>query len=142
MNRTDMGGSVIVGVGVDAVDIARFRATLERTPSMRTRLFTATELEYVATLADPVPSLAVRFAAREAVMKAMHIGLGSFDFHDVEVQRDESGAPRVILSGRAAARAAARGVTDWHVSLTHSDTTAIAYVVAVGVLAVTDGDSR
>lgn len=140
MNRAGVGGTSIVGIGVDAIDIARFRATLERTPSMRTRLFTATELEYVAAQSDPVPSLAVRFAAREAVMKAMRLGLGSIDFHDVEVRRAESGAPSLVLTGKAAEHAAVRGVAEWHLSLTHSDTTAIAYVVAVGVVAAVEAN--
>ena len=60
----------VIGIGIDLVDIDRVRASLERTPSMRTRLFTAVELEYVAPKADPIPSLAARFAAREAVMIA------------------------------------------------------------------------
>ena len=63
-----MTGPAIRGIGVDAVDIDRFRASLARTPSMRTRLFVAEELDYVAPKADPAPSLAARFAAREAVM--------------------------------------------------------------------------
>jgi len=127
-----VAGSSIVGIGVDAVDIARFRETLVRTPSMRGRLFTVDELTYVDGMSDPAPSLAVRFAVREAVMKAMELGIGSFDFHDVEVRREESGAPRLTLSGRAAEHAAARGIASWHVTLTHSDSTAIAWVVAVG----------
>ena len=120
----------MIGVGVDLVDIDRFRRSLERTPSMRTRLFTAVELEYVAPKADPVPSLAARFAAREAVMKALGLGLGAFGFHDVWVERAESGAPSLVLVGRAAELAAAAGVQRWHLSLTHSDLTAAAYVVA------------
>jgi holo-[acyl-carrier protein] synthase len=76
----------IKGIGVDAVDIERFRTSLERTPSMRERLFTQIELDYVAAKADPVPSLAARFAAREAVMKTMGLGLGAFGFHDVWVE--------------------------------------------------------
>lgn len=73
----------IIGLGVDAVDIERFRTSLERTPTMRTRLFTDAELAYVAPKLDPVPSLAARFAAREAVMKTMGLGLGAFGFHEV-----------------------------------------------------------
>ena len=78
---------MIIGVGVDAVEIDRFRRSLERTPSMKARLFTREELEYVETNDDPTTSLAARFAAREAVMKAMGVGLGAFEFHDVWVQR-------------------------------------------------------
>ena len=61
----------MIGIGVDVVDIERFRTSLTRTPTMRDRLFTQIELAYVAPQADPVPSLAARFAAREAVMKSL-----------------------------------------------------------------------
>ncbi len=120
----------MIGIGVDAVEIARFRRSLERTPSMRARIFTAAELEYVSSKADPVPSLAVRFAAREAVMKALGVGLGAFGFHEAWVTRAESGAPSLCIVGKAAQLATASGVTRWHLSLTHSDSLAIAYVVA------------
>ena len=121
---------MIRGIGVDAVEIERFRTSLARTPSMRDRLFTGEELAYVALKADPVPSLAARFAAREAVMKAMGLGLGAFGFHDVWVSRAESGEPSLVVSGRALELAKERGVSTWHLSLTHTDLVAIAYVVA------------
>lgn len=121
---------MIVGVGVDAVDIERFRTSLTRTPSMRERLFVAEELEYVAPKVDPVPSLAARFAAREAVMKAMGLGLGAFGFHEVWVSRAASGAPSLAITGRALELAVDRGITHWHLSITHSDIVAIAHVVA------------
>lgn len=122
---------MIVGVGVDAVEIDRFRRSLERTPSMKTRLFTSEELEYVDHHGDPTPSLAARFAAREAVMKAMGVGLGAFEFHDVWVKRAESGRPTLAVTGRAEQIADELGVTEWHLSITHTDSTAIAYVIAV-----------
>jgi len=92
----------MIGIGIDLVDIERFRRSLERTPTMRTRLFTEVELAYVAPKSDPVPSLAARFAAREAVMKALGLGLGAFSFHDVWVERAESGQPSLAFAGRAA----------------------------------------
>ncbi len=122
---------MIVGIGVDAVEIDRFRRSLERTPSMKTRLFTHEELEYVEPHDDPTASLAARFAAREAVMKAIGVGLGAFEFHDVWVQRADSGRPTLAVTGRAEQIANELGVTDWHLSITHTDTTAIAYVIAV-----------
>ena len=81
----------MIGVGVDVVEIERFRRALARTPTMRERLFTPVELDYVAPKADPVPSLAARFAAREAVMKALGLGLGAFGFHDVWVEVEAVG---------------------------------------------------
>lgn len=121
---------MIKGIGIDAVDIERFRTSLARTPSMRDRLFTVEELAYVAPKADPVPSLAARFAAREAVMKAMGLGLGAFSFHDVWVSRADSGEPSLVVCGKALELAKERGVSTWHLSLTHTDIVAIAYVVA------------
>lgn len=120
----------MIGIGVDVVEIERFRRSLERTPTMRERLFTPTELDYVAPKADPVPSLAARFAAREAVMKSLGLGLGAFGFHDVWVERADSGAPSLAFAGRAAELADEAGVRRWHLSLTHSDLVAVAYVVA------------
>jgi holo-[acyl-carrier protein] synthase len=122
----------VIGIGVDLVDIDRFRRALERTPSMRTRLFTDVELAYVAPQADPVPSLAARFAAREAVMKSLGVGLGAFGFHEVWVERADSGRPSLAFGGRAAALADEAGVVAWHLSLTHSDVMAAAYVIADG----------
>lgn len=120
----------VIGVGVDAVDIARFRDSLTRTPSLRNRLFTSDELAPLAGRIDPVPSLAARFAAREAAMKAMGVGLGAFDFHDVWVASHDSGRPALQVSGRADALARERGIGSWHLSLTHTHDLAIAYVVA------------
>src|SRR4051794_20994275 len=85
-DRRVVGARGVIGVGVDAVDIARFRVSLARTPSLRTRLFTVAELDDVTGRADSVPGLAARFAAREAVMKAMGLGLGAFGFHDASVR--------------------------------------------------------
>ena len=121
---------VILGIGIDAVDIERFRESLERTPSMHRRIFTESELAYVAPKTDPVPSLAARFASREAVMKAMGLGLGAFGFHDVWVDHRESGEPHLNVTGRAAELAIERGIDTWHLSITHTDQVAIAYVVA------------
>jgi len=123
---------VIIGVGIDLVDIDRFRRSLERTPTMRNRLFTPIELDYVAPQVDDAASLAARFAAREAAMKALGLGLGAFGFQDVWVKRSDSGAPSLAVTGRAEELATRAGVRSWHLSLTHSATTAGAYVVAEG----------
>ncbi len=120
----------VKGIGVDAVDVERFRTSLLRTPSMRQRLFTAEELAYVEPKVDPVPSLAARFAAREAVMKAMGLGLGAFGFHEVWVTRADSGQPSLAVTGRALELAVDRGITRWHLSITHTAIVAIASVVA------------
>lgn len=120
----------VIGIGIDVVDIERFRASLARTPTMRTRLFTESELRYVEPQADPTASLAARFAAREAVMKSLGLGLGAFGFHDVWVERADSGVPSLCVTGRARELADDAGVGRWHLSLTHSDLVAAAYVIA------------
>ncbi len=120
----------MVGIGIDSVDVERFRLILERRPSLAERLFTAAERAYAEAQADPAPSLAVRFAAKEATMKAMGVGLGAFEFHDVEVVRAETGAPSLHLSAAAADISRSLGVTSWRVSLTHTCSTATAMVIA------------
>ncbi|MFF5211753.1 holo-ACP synthase [Streptosporangium sp. NPDC000396] len=116
---------MIVGIGVDVVDVARFEATLERTPALRSRLFT--EVERALT----VQSLAARFAAKEAVAKALGAPPGLAHL-DAEVRTGEHGRPELYVSGRVAEVAAALGVTRWHVSLTHDGGVAVAYVIAEG----------
>ena len=120
----------MIGVGIDAVEIGRFRSVLERRPLMADRLFSAAERMLAAKRSDPVPTLAARFAAKEATMKALSTGVGGVDFADIEVLTTSEGAPRLAISGRAAVRASALGVTSWHVSLSHSETLATAVVVA------------
>jgi holo-[acyl-carrier protein] synthase len=120
----------MIGIGIDAVDVERFRRTLERTPSMLQRVFTPAELAYLEGRSDPVPGLAARFAAREAAMKALDQGLGAWGFHDVSIQRDGIGPPRLVVVGRAAEVAASFDVRGWRVSLTHTDTVAMAVVAA------------
>ena len=121
----------MIGIGNDLVDIDRFRKALERTPSLRERLFTDAERSYADARADPTERYAVRFAAKEATMKALGVGLGEVQMRDIEVQRAESGAPQLVLHGTAAELAAARGVRRWLITLSHSDTVAQAIVVAL-----------
>lgn len=120
-----------LAVGIDAVEIDRFRALLDRRPAVVDRLFTAGERARGERASDPAPRLAARFAAKEAVMKALGVGLGAFGFHDVEVVTAESGAPAVVLRGAAADLASRQGLTTWRVSLTHTDRVAEAVVVAL-----------
>jgi holo-[acyl-carrier protein] synthase len=123
----------IRGLGTDLVEIERFRLALQRRSTLPGRLFTEGEQRYAYEHHDPVSRLAVRFGAKEAVMKALGAGLGAFAFRDVEVVRDDdSGAPSLALHGAAAARAESRGVRAWQVSLSHTDTTAMAVVLALG----------
>ena len=112
----------IVGVGVDVVDLERFEQSLERTPGLRDRLFTPGEREL------PLASLAARFAAKEAVAKALGAP-GGLDWHDAEVVEDAAGRPSLRLAGEVADAAAGAGVTRWHLSLSHDAGVAVAFVV-------------
>lgn len=122
----------VLGLGTDLVEVERMRGALARQPGLRTRLFTADEWDYAARHRDPHPHLAARFAAKEAVMKALGRGMSSMGFAEIEVVRSSDGVPSVRLSGSAASVAAASGVTGWHLSLTHTDLMAQAVAIAVG----------
>jgi holo-[acyl-carrier protein] synthase len=118
---------VIVGVGVDVVEIDRFAASLARRPRLAERCFTPDESAYCASRAYPPQHYAARFAAKEAVGKAL--GIGMTRWREVEVVRGR-GAPTIRLHGRYAARADELGVSRIHISLTHGRDSAIAYAVA------------
>jgi holo-[acyl-carrier protein] synthase len=115
----------VVGVGVDVVDIARFEQALERTPGMRERMFTSSEREL------PLPSLAARFAAKEALAKALGAP-GGLAWHDAEVVSDERGRPSLVVRGTVAEAAGDAGISSWHVSLSHDGGSAVAVVIAEG----------
>jgi holo-[acyl-carrier protein] synthase len=125
---------VAVGIGVDVVDLERFDSVLQRRANFVDRVFTADERSYCdrgKTSTGRSQRYAARFAAKEAVMKALGCGLGAYAFHDVAVARDDdSGQPALVVLGQAAVLAGERGITRWHLSLTHSDMVAIAFVVA------------
>jgi holo-[acyl-carrier protein] synthase len=114
---------MIIGVGIDVVDVARFQATLERTEGLRERLFTPVEREIKPA------SLAARFAAKEALAKALGAP-GDLRWHDAEVVSEASGRPVLRITGTVQERADALGVTRWHVSLSHDAGIASAVVVA------------
>lgn len=115
------------GVGIDQLEIERLEEALARRPRLAERLFTAQERAYAAERARPGQHLAARFCAKEAVAKAL--GLEAWSFTDVEVVRGE-GAPSIVLHGDAARQAAALGVTEVKVSLTHTRREAAAVAIA------------
>lgn len=100
---------------------------------MLERLFTDGERAYASGLVNPAPSLAARFAAKEAVMKALGVGLGAFAWHDVEVVRQPTGQPQLVVRGRAAALGAECSVGRWLVSLTHTASVASAVVAGLAL---------
>lgn len=122
---------MIVGIGVDVVLVERFAAALTRTPLLADRLFTGAER--VTGAGDPrsPESLAARFAAKEAVAKALGAPAG-LRWHDCEVVADPDGRPWLTVSGTVAAAAAGCGVARWHLSMSHDGGIASAVVVAEG----------
>ncbi|MFF2329903.1 MULTISPECIES: holo-ACP synthase [unclassified Streptomyces] len=122
---------MIIGVGIDVAEIERFDAALERTPQMADRLFLKSELLLASGERRGIASLAARFAAKEALAKALGAP-GGLLWTDAEVYVEDSGQPRLRVSGTVAARAAALGVRHWHVSLSHDAGVASAVVIAEG----------
>ncbi|MCC8190206.1 MAG: holo-ACP synthase [Planctomycetes bacterium] len=123
--------SGILGIGVDIVTIDRMAALRERHGDrFRNLLFLPAEAEYCLSRAKPDESFAARFAAKEAVMKALGTGWAQgVAFTGIEVVRQEDGKPAIRLHGSTAARAAALNAGVIHCSLSHSDTAAVAYVI-------------
>lgn len=122
---------MIAGLGVDIVEIDRMKAALQRRPRMKERLFSAEERAYCDGRGRPEVHYALRFAAKEAVLKALGTGFRGMRFCDVEVIREGSGRPVPRLSGMAAQRAAELGVVEMHLSLSFTHTTAVASAVAI-----------
>lgn len=116
---------MILGIGIDVCDVARLTDVLARTPRLRERLFTVPERELLPA------SLAARFAAKEAVAKALGAP-GWLRWHDCTVTREPGAAPTLLIRGTVADRARELGVTRWHLTLSHDAGIAAAMVVAEG----------
>jgi holo-[acyl-carrier protein] synthase len=121
----------VIGIGTDLVELERFRLALARTPGLVDRLFSADEQAYARLRRDPTERFAARFAAKEAVLKALGVGLWRLPLREIEVVRAESGAPSLVLHGKAAALAVECGVTAWRLTMSHTATMASATVVAL-----------
>lgn len=120
-----------LATGVDLIDISRFKGVFSRYGQrLLDHVFLPSELAYCR---GRVPELAVRFAAKEAVSKALGTGLRGVSFREIEIVGDELGKPLVRLYGRARQRADDLGLTQFEVSLSHERTLGIAFVVAQGV---------
>jgi holo-[acyl-carrier protein] synthase len=121
---------VIVGIGVDLVDVPRFERAASRTPRLLDRLFAQSE-QQTDDRTLPLRSLAARFAAKEALIKA----LGDSDgvrWHDIRIVSNDLRNPSFDLAGRVAEVAAERGISTFHLSMSHDADLAIAYVIAEG----------
>ena len=124
--------AAIIGVGIDIIEIGRVRAAAARGGERFVqRVFSEAEAAYCRSRRDPAPHLAARFAAKESVIKALRVppGLGWL-WREIEVTRS-GGPPSIRLAGRALDRARALGVSSCHLSMSHSDTHAVAMVVLV-----------
>lgn len=123
-------GSRVIGIGIDTVEVPRFALVLKRRPNLVGRLFSPQEIEYSTKFKDPTERFAARFGAKEAVMKALGVGIGAFGFHEVQVV-STTGAPYLELSGKALDLANSKGVGKCLVSLTHTTVSATAIVIAL-----------
>lgn len=122
----------LAGIGVDMVEIARMEKVLARRPNFAARVFTQEERDYCMRMARPAQHFAARFAAREAVLKALGTGFSrGIGFADVSVTRNEAGRPEAVLAGRAAEVAAELGVHEVALSLSYTHEVAVANAVAV-----------
>jgi holo-[acyl-carrier protein] synthase len=119
---------VKISTGIDLIEIERIAESVARYGErFLNRIFMPAELE---TCAGRIESLAARFAAKEAVAKALGSGLDGFGFRDIEITRAENGAPGLVLHGLAAQKAEAEGFSRWSISLSHSQSHATA--IAIG----------
>ncbi len=116
--------------GVDLIEVDRIRSAAERHGErFFARFYTPRER---ARCEDRYPALAARFAAKEAIAKALGTGIGDVQWTEIEVVHDDRGRPQVVLHGAAAALAASLGLTEWSLSLSHTHEHAVAFVVATG----------
>lgn len=116
---------MIKGIGVDVVDVNRFLDALSRVPGLRERLFTPVERDL------PPVSLAARFAAKEAIAKAMG-SPGGMSWQDCTIHRTMHAPPRIEMTGTVEAVAASLGITTWHLTISHDGGVATAFVIAEG----------
>jgi holo-[acyl-carrier protein] synthase len=122
---------MILGTGVDIIEVARIRASHERFGDrLIRRPLLHLEIEYCLSHRDPAPFIAARFAAKEAVSKAFGTGIGQqLGWHDVEVRKKPSGEPFVVLHGKGLELMTARGADQLHLTLSHTETHAVAFAI-------------
>jgi holo-[acyl-carrier protein] synthase len=129
-----------LAAGVDAIELERVQRVLDRYPErFLTRVYTELEVAYCR---GRVRELAARFAAKEAMMKALGTGVRGVAWREIEVLSDRRGKPLIYLHGRAAERARSLGMSQPEVSMTHSDTLALSFVVATCTQAIDYVDAR
>ena len=122
---------MIIGIGIDIVEIDRLRNKIERNgDKFINRIFTEDEITYCSDKLNQHENYAVRFAAKEAVFKVLGTGWGEgVGWQQVQISNESSGKPYITLNGPAQRKADELDITNWHISLTHSDNIAAAYVI-------------
>ena len=120
---------LIIGVGIDIVEIRRIKSAIESNERFLEKIFTSGELEYLRSRNLRPEYVAGRFAAKEAVSKALGTGFRGFDFKDIEIDRTTLGKPLVILKGKAKLIAKKQGQYNIHLSISHGEDSAVAYAI-------------
>lgn len=125
---------MILGIGTDIVDVSRFRVLLENHPKRALkRLFTESEQQYCLAKNDPALHFAARFAAKEALLKALGTGLQQgLKWIDLSVEHSHLGAPEFLLRGKALEMTQERNLLNMHLSMSHTEQTAVAFVILEG----------
>lgn len=118
-------------IGADLVEINRIKTALQRTPRFQIRVFTPGEIAYCESKANPYPSYAARFAAKEAFRKLHPILADGTRFHEVEVVLGPGGRPRISISGQAAEKVSQLAIDHIDISLTHAGLYAMAVAIAI-----------
>ena len=131
----------VLGLGVDIVEIERFASSMQRSgQAFLDRLFLPAEQAYCSPQREPARCFAARFAAKEAVSKALGTGIGSqLAWRDIEIRRKDSGEPFIVLHGTGAETAKRLGVSGILLSLSHSEHYAVANAICTGKPGVEDG---
>ena len=126
----DILDEMIYGIGVDIIEVERIQSLAEKNPRFLTRIFTETEITYCTKMKNKYQHLAARFAAKEAFVKAVGLGMsGGMRWRDIGIVNDTLGRPELVIEGRAAERLEELEVRSTHVSLTHTGEHAAAVVI-------------
>jgi len=123
---------MIIGNGIDIVEINRIKKALERSNRFLNRIFTEYERTYISSRKENINTVAGLFAAKEAVSKALGFGIRGYKWTNIEIRHDDYGKPLVLLTGKAKEIAFKKNINNLHISISHSDTYAVAFVIAEG----------
>jgi holo-[acyl-carrier protein] synthase len=121
---------MIAGIGIDIIEITRVKKVIDNNPSFVRKIFSENEIQYCESKADPSLSFAVRFAAKEAFMKALGTGWNSeVSWVEIETVTDEKGKPELIISGKTYITLINKNIVNCHLSLSHEKGYAVANVI-------------